>query len=198
MQKRGVTTKEKILVEAELLFAHTGYDSTGVAEICQAAKISKGAFYHHFPSKHAVFLELLEKWLSVLDVEMEGIRKKSEDVPQGLIAMTAMVSKVLSAGRGRLPMFLEYWLQSSRDPEIWKETVAPYRRYQQLFAEIIREGIKEGSIENIDPDIVAKTIVSLALGIILQGLLDPEGTAWDEVALKSMKIIMTGLERKAV
>ncbi|HPX96273.1 MAG TPA: TetR/AcrR family transcriptional regulator [Brevefilum fermentans] len=46
---RGADTRQSILDTALSLFSKNGYDATSVAEICQQAQISKGAFYHHFP-----------------------------------------------------------------------------------------------------------------------------------------------------
>jgi len=62
MQQRSEETRKHILEAAQRLFSAKGYDATGVAEICQAAGVSKGAFYHHFLTKQAVFLVLLENW----------------------------------------------------------------------------------------------------------------------------------------
>ena len=72
MQQRSMETRKRILDAAQSLFSQSGYDATGVAEICRAAGVSKGAFYHHFPSKQAIFLELLDGWLSRLDESFNG------------------------------------------------------------------------------------------------------------------------------
>jgi AcrR family transcriptional regulator len=49
MQERSQATREQLLASAERCFSLSGYDATGVAEICTEAQVSKGAFYHHFP-----------------------------------------------------------------------------------------------------------------------------------------------------
>ena len=59
MQQRSEETRTHILKAALDLFSKNGYDATSVANICQAAGVSKGAFYHHFASKHSVFQALL-------------------------------------------------------------------------------------------------------------------------------------------
>ena len=64
MQKRAQLTRARILDVSTRLFSQNGYDATGVAEICAAASVSKGAFYHHFESKHSVFLAILDEWLA--------------------------------------------------------------------------------------------------------------------------------------
>ena len=50
-QSRGEETHNRILDAALEAFARKGYDDTSVAEICQLAGVTKGGFYHHFPSK---------------------------------------------------------------------------------------------------------------------------------------------------
>ncbi len=108
MQKRSVETRARILEVASDLFARNGYDATGVAEICQAAGVSKGAFYHHFATKQKVFVALLEEWLAGLDTRMQSLMAQAGDVPQGLVAMTSITREVFERASGQLPMFLEF------------------------------------------------------------------------------------------
>ncbi len=63
MQQRGEATRARILEAALDQFAAHGYEAASVDEICARAGVSKGAFYHHFESKQALFLALLNDWL---------------------------------------------------------------------------------------------------------------------------------------
>jgi hypothetical protein len=92
-------------------------------------------------------------------------------------------------------MFLEFWLQASRDETVWKAVIAPYRHYQEHFAKLIDDGITEGSLKPTDPQVAAQVIVSLAVGLVLQGVLDPHGANWEKTARESMRILMNGLAR---
>jgi AcrR family transcriptional regulator len=69
-QDRATQTKESILKAAEHLFAVQGYEATSVSMICDAAGVSKGAFYHHFETKQSIFLELMQRWLKGLDEQL--------------------------------------------------------------------------------------------------------------------------------
>ena len=53
-------TKDKLLMAAEQRFLAKGYTATTVDEICSSAGATKGAFFHHFPSKEALALTVLE------------------------------------------------------------------------------------------------------------------------------------------
>ncbi len=52
--ERRAATRGRILDVARSLFAEHGYDATTIADLLDAAGVSKGALYHHFDSKDAV------------------------------------------------------------------------------------------------------------------------------------------------
>jgi AcrR family transcriptional regulator len=198
MQQRSEETRARILKAAQNLFAQSGYDATGVADICQAAGVSKGAFYYHFPSKQALFLELLDEWLRNLDTQLNALRQSDQSAPELLINMTTVLPLVFHSAGGHLQLFLEYWIQASRDETIWEATIAPYHHYQDLFAALIEDGISEGSLEPVNPQLTAQVIVSLAVGLLLQGLLDPQGADWEKVAKQGIQYMMDGITRSSI
>jgi AcrR family transcriptional regulator len=193
-QHRSEETRERIMQAALELFSRNGFDATGVAEICTRAGVSKGAFYHHFPSKHSVFQALLEGWLAALDVQMDALLAGAPDVPSGLVRLAAMTGPIFQDAKGQLPMFLEFWTQASRDPELWKTAIAPYRHFQEMFQATIQRGIDEGSLGPVDAAAAARALMALAVGVLLQGLMDPEGAAWGEVAQQGIGLLMRGLK----
>ena len=57
---RGLTTRQHIVETATQLFAESGFEAVSIESILTGCGISKGALYHHFASKEAVFLAVLE------------------------------------------------------------------------------------------------------------------------------------------
>ncbi|MDQ0464773.1 AcrR family transcriptional regulator [Caulobacter ginsengisoli] len=58
--QRREATRGAILAAAGALFADAGFAATSVDDIARAAGVAKGAVYHHFPSKEAVFEAVFE------------------------------------------------------------------------------------------------------------------------------------------
>jgi len=194
VQQRGEETRNRILDVAQEAFARYGYDATGVAEICRRAGVTKGGFYHHFPSKQDVFLEMLERWLEGLDQDLEVMRSGEETVPDELRAMTAMVPAVFQEAGGRITLFLEFLTKAGHSPAVWQATVAPFRKYHAFFAKVISDGIEEGSLRPVDPEMASNLLLSFAVGLLTMGLLDPFGDDWGRVAQEGMDVLLGGIE----
>jgi AcrR family transcriptional regulator len=195
MQQRSEETRKRILDTASQLFSQAGYEATGVAEICQHAGISKGAFYHHFPAKQSVFLAILEGWMNRLDTAFQFGQQNEYDITHAIFQMANTASSIFKEADPRLSILLEFWVQAQRDPAIWQAAVAPYRRYQAYFSDLIQNGIFQGSIRPVDPDHTARTLVALAIGFLMQALFDPHGADWAEEVPASIHLLLDGIAR---
>ena len=176
------------------LFSTRGYNKASVDDICQEAGISKGAFYHHFKTKQMLFLALLDGWLQAIDSAIEASKDKT--APETLMQMTGAFPFIFDTAGDNLPMFLEFWLQASRDKNIWEASVSPYRRYHKYFTSLIKKGVDEGSFVEVDPELTSRMIVSTAMGLLLQSLLDPQGAKWEKVARDSTNLLVNTLLNK--
>lgn len=194
MQQRSEETRSRIIESAIKLFSTRGFNAASVDDICKDAGISKGAFYHHFESKQALFLALLDGWLQTIDNAIEA--SKDLTVPETFMQMTAAFPYIFETAGEGLPMFLEFWLQASRDKKIWDASIAPYRRYHKYFTTLIKKGVDEGSFVEVDPELTARMIVSTAMGLLLQSLLDPKGAKWEKVARESTNMLVNSLLKK--
>jgi AcrR family transcriptional regulator len=97
---RGQLTRQHIITTATRLFAEQGYLPTSIELILRACDISRGALYHHFPSKEAVFT-------AVVEAVEEDVLRQLAAAGQG--ASGAMES--LTAGCAA-------WLHMANDPVI--------------------------------------------------------------------------------
>ena len=58
--ERTDATRGKLLAVARKLFATKGYAATSLDALVRRAGVTKGAFYHHFPDKQAIFRAVFE------------------------------------------------------------------------------------------------------------------------------------------
>jgi AcrR family transcriptional regulator len=58
--EQGLKTRDWIVTTANRLFAGHGYSSVSIEDVLTACRISRGALYHHFASKEALFEAVFE------------------------------------------------------------------------------------------------------------------------------------------
>ena len=148
---RSAVTIANILQAAVQLFTSKNYADVTMAEIAEAAEVTKGALYHHFTSKEALYLRMMHDYL--------------EQVGQVLSAV--VVDSVDQSCRQRLQQFTltilnqpqikqELMRLVRRDSNIWadQERERLIRAYQAAVPEqvetIIQDGINRGEIVAAD------------------------------------------------
>lgn len=192
-QLRSIQTRARIIGAAVEQFIRSGYEATSVDEICIAANVSKGAFYHHFSSKQALFLALLQDWVQELEQSLTAIGQEVEWVPQRFERMAERLQQVFEQAAGQAPMFLEFWYQATKDLTAWRVSVEPYQRFRSIFARWIEEGIQQGSLKAVDPHVAATTLVSLGVGLVLQVALEQQGSVWATIPQTAVQLLLEGM-----
>lgn len=57
--------RARLIEAARSLVRHKGFAATSVDDLCAAAGVTKGAFFHHFASKEALGVALVEDWTTM-------------------------------------------------------------------------------------------------------------------------------------
>ncbi len=105
--------KEKIMHKAIELFSERGFDKVSVDEICKECGVTKGAFYHHYKSKHIVILAYFQDVLSDnQDVFIEIVIEKSI-VEQIWKLVSHIIKSILKIGRNLTQEMLVIGLYST-------------------------------------------------------------------------------------
>jgi len=86
--ERLAATRATLLREARLIFAVSGYDAAATEEIVQRAKVTRGALYHHFKDKRAVFEAIVEEVAREIATSIDRMAVPASDPLQALIAGT--------------------------------------------------------------------------------------------------------------
>jgi AcrR family transcriptional regulator len=92
--ERGRATRAVLIDVASDLFATNGYKATAIPAVLQAAGVSRGALYHHFDSKEALFEEVVKSVeASVMAKVTRSVRDASDPLDalrRGCAAYLAM------------------------------------------------------------------------------------------------------------
>src|SRR3954454_13424462 len=86
--ERRAATTEAILTAARRLFGTQGFAATTMDEIAQGARIAKGAVYHHFKTKEAVFEAVFDLVSRDLVAEIDSTARAEKDVLAAMVAGT--------------------------------------------------------------------------------------------------------------
>ena len=65
-----------------------------------------------------------------------------------------------------------------------------------ILLSLVQEGIDEGSLQPVDAHLAARVLVSLAVGMLMQSLFDPQITDWPAEATQSMQLLLNGIARR--
>jgi AcrR family transcriptional regulator len=60
-QLQSESTRRKLISVARRLFASKGYAATSIGDITERARVTRGALYHHFSDKEALFRAVFEQ-----------------------------------------------------------------------------------------------------------------------------------------
>ena len=94
-QARSVAAIAEIADAARRRFGEQGYDATSIDEIAADAGRTKGAVYHHFPDKRALF----DHVLAIEQREIAEIVARSSTLPDGVDAYLRTIATRPGAAR---------------------------------------------------------------------------------------------------
>jgi AcrR family transcriptional regulator len=108
-------TRADILEATEQVVAEFGYAGSRIEEICSRAGVSRGAFYHHFASKEAAIVALLERGVVRLVERMQELEGLAGDDPARMVALGIAV--ILRFVEAEGPVSRAYFIDMLGVPE---------------------------------------------------------------------------------
>ena len=86
--ERRAATTEAILKAGRRLFGERGFAATTIDDIAEAAQVAKGAVYHHFATKEAVFEAVFDVVSRDLVADIDRAVRTEKDVLAAMVAGT--------------------------------------------------------------------------------------------------------------
>ena len=100
---RTEATRADLIRAARELFTEKSYAETGTPEIVAAAGVTRGALYHHFTDKQALFAAVVEQEAATVAAEIDRASPPSLSARDALIAGSdAYLAAMRAPGRTRL------------------------------------------------------------------------------------------------
>ena len=80
MVSKGEVTKNKLMDIAERLILNNGFAAMSIDEVIREAGITKGGFFYHFESKHALAYALMQRYRDVEAFVFSDLFRRSEEL----------------------------------------------------------------------------------------------------------------------
>ncbi len=156
-------TRQALLDAAIELFGRDGFDGTPVSAIAEAAQVTKGGFYHHFPSKQALLYEIHDRFIDDHLLRMRALM--AADVPADEL-LRRLVRDVLLEGAARFRDDIEIFYQERRqlEGEAYDAVLAKRHEFEQVVVDVVRRGIDEGVLRDAgNAKLVAFGIIGMTM-----------------------------------
>ncbi|ULP44688.1 TetR/AcrR family transcriptional regulator [Mycobacterium lentiflavum] len=168
-------TRTAVLDAARDLFVAKGFEATSVDEIARASQSSKGAVYHHFQDKQAIFAEVFRAsqaaiMQAVLPAALESMPDDAGPWEQALLSISAVLRCYIEDDVARM------LLRESPGALGWdRKQALDEEMALPLLRAVLTELIKAGEVAPIPVGVAAELLYALLskTGPIIAAAEDP-------------------------
>jgi AcrR family transcriptional regulator len=194
MYAKSEATITTILQAAQRLFIAKNYADVTMADIALAAEVTKGALYHHFDSKEALYLammlaEMAEKQALMAEaVASRGsCRERLHRLTLNFFHLPDEKRKVMKLVRRDINIF--------KDPMRDKLVRAYQAALPDQVEAILRDGIRAGEVIETDPRLLAWQYVAM-VEVVLTDYAHQALGSYDYMAGHVLDLFFCGSGRK--
>ncbi len=197
-------TKNTIMDTSFTLFVDKGFTDVSINDILQHAKITKGAFYHHFKSKDELIVSVAEKYIfTFFDNMLEQLRTCQICVKEKLILFFEMFSNreaiIHEVCKNNDLQFKHFYFLLMEGQKKY-DFISDYRcRFYAQIKEFLVELLEQGKTScklktNFDSHAIALQILASIEGAFFLQLVD-EQVEVSKVSSTSFKMIWNSISR---
>lgn len=186
--ERGQRTRQRLLDAAEAAFGSRGYFATSIADITRRSQVAQGTFYIYFPSKRAIFTELVRQRSRDLRGSIQeavgGLADRREIERRGFQAFFRFIGRHRSMYRiVRQAEFV--------DPALFRWY---YRHFAEGYVEGLRAAQRRGEIRALDPEVLAFCLMGIGDFVGMRWVLWEKEGPRPEVVEAMMAFVLQGLD----
>ena len=187
--------KKQILDAALQIFVKRGYSDTRMDDIVGISGMSKGAIYHHYKSKHELFLDLIDFWEEFYFPNIFHKKYKNKTASGKLREITKDIILTFKLKKYVFLAELEIWSLANHDEVVRDKTKVLYSNLINLFSSIIKEGIDSGEFKKINIHIAALSIMTSLQGVIWFSIFEKSKLSAEEYLKEVMEFIIHGFKK---
>lgn len=158
-QQQAAETRQKIYLTTTTLYQTKPYDSVTIADICEAADISVGSFYHYFKDKDEVFNE---GFRVLTQIYQERTKDVSLPPVEHLLFLLRIISecnekrgyRFMAASLHNEVLHLKPYVNNPDRPI-----------YQDIYKDLVK-AFDCGALSGGDPDVVSCDLVRVMKGTL--------------------------------
>ena len=158
--KHPEQTVQLILDTATRLFLQKGYDETTLQDIIDATKLSKGAIYHHFASKEAILIAVVDRMGDFNSAVLAEIRDRKGLTGAEKLRELFRTSMTLSF-QGKILHMLPFLIENPRFMALQMQSILGEAAPDYILP-ILKEGIADGSIHTDHPEELSEVLLLLS------------------------------------
>ena len=160
--ERRASTVAAILASARNLFRTRGFDATSIDDIAEGAAVAKGAVYHHFESKEAIFTHVLE-----------AVQAEIQQTPLPAAATRGHLADRIAAG-------VEHYLLTASEPRYRRillidgPAVVGWRRWREIDEHYFGAGARAANAALLGPSASpaeVEALTHLLMGAVMEAAL---------------------------
>ncbi len=187
-RERGRRTRQQLLAAAEAAFGSRGYFATAVADITRRAGVAPGTFYVYFPSKRAIFSELVRErsrhLRRTIQDAVRGVRDRREMERLGFQAFFRFIDR--HRAMYRIVRQAEFV-----DPATFRWY---YRRFAEGYVRGLRGAMREGQIRRLPPEVLAYCLMGIGDFMGMRWVLWEKNGPRPAVVDAMMQFVLRGIE----
>jgi AcrR family transcriptional regulator len=171
--------RKQLLEQSFELFAEIGYGKITMRQLAQKLGISTGTLYHYFPSKEAMFLQLVEE---LVQRDIANFLTQAESVPPDIRSRVSAILDFTRENRDyfskQLIIWLDYYQQQVGGEDALTEDLSQH--YVAIFEQLDRETIAAiNTYLQIDNYAIGAFILTFINGLLFCQLYSPNVESWD-------------------
>ena len=168
----GLSTRQRILREASLLFATKGYHGTSTREIAAAVGIQQPSLFHHFESKDTIMAELI-----AFDLDEPVAVAEREAAADGSPAVRLYRYLVWDIAFLCSSPYNLSSIEAVRTDPAFASAGHRFRRIAEARESMIAQAVTAGEFIEIDPTFAQQAILWMITGTVTEVSGEPDDRA---------------------